>query len=591
MSNARTEKRRRRGSLPHRAWCPCACALLLAAAELQGGVPVATYRRTIERVASLDPAEAASVYAARCVALVYETLLEYDYAARPYRLRPGLAESLPSVSSNGLVYTFRIDPEARFAPDPCFGLDARGNARGRPVTAADLVYALLRLADAKLASPGYWLLDGRVRGIDRFHAASRAAAPTDYSLAVPGLLATGEHSLRIELEQPCPPFIWMLSMPYTAAVAPEAVRAYGASFGEHPVGSGPYRLAEWRRNYRMRFERVADWRGWRAGPAASAPGAAELPFDRLLFPVMDDPSTQWLAFLAGELDLQGEIARDSWEVAISPAGTLRPALARRGLLLDTMPTLEVAYIGINMEDPLLGANRQLRQALNCAFDAPRWERYYQGRVMAANGPVPPGVAGRVEEAAPYGFDLERARALLAAAGYPGGRDPATGRRLSLTLDLGRTTQEVRESTELIVAFMERVGIDLRPEYHHWPAFMRKVAQRQSQLFRVGWVGDYPDAENFLQLFYGPNVSPGPNRCNYRNAGFDDLYRRALAAGSTEERLRLYREMQEHVRAECPWIFIHFSRSYTLRHARVLGFRPHDFPYGMEKYLRHAAVRP
>lgn len=585
-----TGSRRPRLSLPRRrlaAWALLLVLLPAAAAPPPATIPAATptFRRAIERVTSLDPADAASVYAARAVALIYETLLEYDYQARPYRLIPGLAASMPEVSSNGLVYTFRLRPEARFAPDPRFGPDAEGHPRGRPVTAADAVFSLKRLADAKLASPGCWLLAGHVRGIDAFHAASRGPTPTDYSLPVTGLQAPGERLLRIELDRPCPSFLWRLAMPCTAVVAPEAVAATGAAFGDQPAGSGPYRLTEWRRNYRLRFERNPGWHGWRTGPAAFSPNDPLCPFDRLVFPVIDDPSTQWLAFLAGELDMQGEIARDAWDMVVNRHGRLRPGLARKGIRLRSMPTLEVAYIGINMEDPLLGASRALRQALNCAFDAPRWERFHQGRVQAADGPVPPGVAGRLETPAPCRFDLARARALLAEAGYPDGRDPATGRRLRLTLDIGRTTPEVRESTELIVAFMERVGIELVPEYHHWPAFLQKVTQRRSQMFRIGWVGDYPDAENFLQLFHGPNASPGPNRSNFRDARFDELYRRAMAADDEDERLRLYGEMQEIVRQECPWIFMHYPRAYTLHHARVQGFQPHDFPYGMEKHLR------
>ena len=114
----------------------------------------------------------------------------------------------------------------------------------------------------------------------------------------------------------------------------------------------------------------------------------------------------------------------------------------------------------------------------------------------------------------------------------------------------------------------------------------KVSRGETQLFRIGWMGDYPDAENFLQLFYGPNQSPGPNRSNYRNPAFDALYREALAA-DTPGRLSRYRDMQEIIRQDCPWIFIHFARAYSLSHRHVIDFQPHDFPYGMEKYLRHA----
>ncbi len=544
-----------------------------------------TFRRTLDRVASLDPVAAASAYAARAVGLVYECLLEYDYAARPYRLIPGLAASLPEVSPDGLVYLIRLDPAASFAPDPCFGLDTGGLPRGRPVSAADVVYSLRRLADARLASPGYWTIEGRIQGLAGFRERSAHVQGDLAEVPWEGVSAPDQHTVRIELARPCPQFAWVLAMAYTAVVPEEAVRTYGPAFSDHPVGSGAYRLASWQRNYTMVFERWPDWRGWRLGPAAFDPAGPERPFDRLIFRVMDDATTQWLSFLSGELDFQGEIARDHWDAVIGPQGALNDRLARRGIHLASMPTLEVAYIGINMEDPLLGPNRALRQALNCAFDGARWEAFYNQRVTAADGPVPPGVAGRLERPAAFAFDLERARRLLAEAGYPDGREPRTGRRLTLRLDLGRTNQDTRESTELLVAFMDRVGLDLQPEYHNWPSFLQKVSRRESQMFRIGWVGDYPDAENFLQLFYGRNSSPGPNRCNYANPEFDQLYEAALSVTDPAERLRLYGAMQQIVREDCPWVFLHFPRSHSLYRTRVGNYAPHDFPYGMEKYLR------
>ena len=530
------------------------------------------YRRVIERVASLDPVEAASVYAARCAALTYETLLEYDYEARPYRLKPCLATGMPTLSQDGRTYTFRIDTNAFFTADACFG-----PAGTRHVTAADFVYSLKRLADAKTSSSGYWLIDGRVEGIGAFHEASKASTPTDYAMDVAGLRAVSDDTLEIRLSAPSPVFLWMLAMPYAAAIPREAVEFYGDRFRDHPVGTGPYALAEWRRNYRMTYRRNDAWRGWRG----ASPGS----FERIVFPLIDDPSTQWLSFLAGELDIMGEVPRDNWDQVMMPDGSLNPKLAARGIVLDTMPTLEVSYIGINMDDPVVGTNRKLRQALNAAFDAARWEEYYRGRILAANGPVPPQVAGATTNALPYGRGTETAMRLLEEAGYPEGRDPKTGRRLRLTLDLGKTTQDMRESTELIVAFMAKCGVELVPEYSNWPTFLQKVSQRRAQLFRISWVGDYPDAENFLQLFYGPNASPGPNRCNYDNPAYDALYREAMAATDEARRLELYSQLQEIVREDSPWIFMGFSTSASLHHDTLLNYRPHDFPYGMEKHLR------
>lgn len=576
LLNRRPQRTQRKASCT---WA--ACVLLAAAAPAQ-----TTFRRNMERVASLDPVQAEAVPASHAVSLVYETLLEYDFTARPYRLIPGLATALPEISTNGLVYIFRLDPQARFRPDPCFGRSPDGATQSRAVVSADLVYSLKRLADRKLVSPGAWLVEDNIRGMREFADRSSGRAPTDYDSAVPGLTAPESWTLRIELTRPSPQFIWMMAMSYAAAVPREAVEMYGQNLGSHPVGSGPYRLASWRRNYEMVFARNVDWRGWQRGPAAVGAGTLQ-PFDRIAYRVMDDPTTQWLAFLSGELDIQGNVARDNWDAVVDEQTRLRPELARQGITLYSNPSMEVHYIGFNMEDPVVGPNRKLRQALNCAFDGARWEVFMNRRVARADGPVPPSVASHLAEPFPYAFDLDHARRLLAEAGYPGGKDPKTGRRLVLRLDIGHTTQDVRESSELMAAFFERVGIDLQPQYHNWPTLLRMVAAKQSQMFRLGWVGDYPDAENFLQLFYGPNASPGPNRCNYASPAFDHLYEQARRTLDEAARLELYRRMQAIVREDCPWIFLHFPRTFTLSHARVASYRPHDFPYGMEKYLRVA----
>ncbi len=556
------------------------CALALALPSWGDTV----FCRSMDRVASMDPAEASSLYAARAVSLVYETLLEYDYAARPYRLIPALADALPEVQSNGLVYVFRIHPDARFHPDACFGTDASGAPRGRPMTADDVVFSLKRLADRKVASPGAWLVEDTLAGMRAFTDLSARPEPTDYALAVPGLRALDARTVRLELTHPLHVFPYYLTMAYCAIVPPEAVAFYGRDFGSHATGSGPYRLAQWRRNHQMAFVREPQWRGWRAGPAALA-GSGGVPFDRVVYQLIDDVSTQWLCFLSGELDFLGEVTRDNWDAVIGRSGELAEPLRQRGITLHSIPTLEVAYIGINMEDPVLGPNRALRQALNCAFDGEAWERFFNHRTIRCDGPVPPGTTGRLEAPFPYRFDLEKAKRLLREAGYPDGLDPKTGRRLELTLDLGRTSQDMRESSELLVAFLARAGIVLRPQFHNWPTFLKRVSNRQSQLFRLGWVGDYPDAENFLMLFYSKKVSPGPNRVNYVNPAFDRLFEAACAAADEAERSRCWAQAQELVREDCPWIFLHFQKAYSLCNSRVLNYRPSDFPYGSEKYLR------
>ena len=176
--------------------------------------------------------------------------------------------------------------------------------------------------------------------------------------------------------------------------------------------------------------------------------------------------------------------------------------------------------------------------------------------------------------------------LIAEAGYPEGRDPATGRRLKLTLELGSADNpEARQAAELMASFMERIGVVLEPSYNNWPAFLKKIERRQAQLFTLTWIGDYPDAQNFLQLFAGENASPGPNRANYRSEAFDRLYREMVARPDSPEREALCRAAAAVVLEDCPWILMAHPMAFSVRHARLRNHRRHDFSWGMEKYWR------
>ncbi len=573
------------GSHPFRRLLRLAALAVYAATATHSAGGDAVLRRNIERVPSLDPVQAQSVGACRAVALVYETLLEYDYLVRPYQLRGLLAEGLPEISEDGLEWTFRLRGGVMFGPDPCFGTDADGAPLSRELTARDVVYSFKRVADAKVGSGSWWILKGRVEGLDEFHAAT-VDAETDYDAPVRGLEAVDERTFRIRLTRPCAQFLWCLAMPPTAVVPREAVERYGLEeFGQREVGTGPFRLVSWRRNYRMRFERRAGRDGSRDGAPDFGDAAGAVPVERIEWLVMDDASTRWMAFLSGGLDMEGSIPRDNLDSVLMPDGSLRPELAARGIRLVRQSGMDTFYIGLNMEDPVLGPNRKLRQALNAAFDFGAWSELNPGKGTPSTGPVPPNVAGRLEEPFAYAFDIGKAKALLAEAGYPGGIDPATGRRLQLTLELGQTDQETRESAELTAAFFDKLGIVLEPSFNNWPAFLQKVRNKEAQMFQIGWIADYPDAENFLQLFYGPNASPSCNRVNYVNPAFDALYDAAVRTLDAETRLGLYREMQAIIREDCPWVFLYHRRETLLIHDRIRNFQPHDFPYGMEKHYR------
>jgi len=472
----------------------------------------AVFSRPMERVSTMDPAQARSAYDARAIALVYETPLAIDYAARPYRLVPGCCE-LPEVSDDGRIYRFRMRPgRTDYVPK-----------------AADVVRALERLRDPKCVSPNGWMMAD-----------------------VETVAAPDERTVEIRLRRRVRYFPWLMAQCACAVVGPDG------------AGSGPFALKRWHKNHEMVFTRRPGARGARANG-----------FDTVRYCVVDDMSTQWLMFLKGELDLLGEIARDNWDTVVQPDGTLGADLEARGIRLHSMPTLEVVYTGVNMRDMVLGTNRKLRQALNCAFDFPAWSRFCNGRVQPCNGPVPPGVAERIEAPFPYAFDLAKARRLMSEAGYPNGLDPKTGRRLVLTLSIGRASQESRESGELMAAFFEKIGVKLELDFMTWDAFLKAVNEGRVQLYRMAWVGDYPDAQNFLQLFYGPNRSPGVNHSNYENREYDAAYEREN-----------FVKCQEIVREDCPWIFTSFNRSYSLAGPRVGNYVPSDFPYGAEQYYEN-----
>lgn len=456
---------------------------------------------------------------------------------------PALAQSTYDFRAIQLVYepVLTVDYTARpykLAPGYCELPEVSEDSlvyvfRTRGGDSLNVVRALERLRDGRRVSPNGWIMDGvsTVRAIDA-------------------------RTVEVKLSRRIHYFPWLMAMGACAVSGPG---------GE---STGNYELSSWRRNHEMVFSRRS---------SRKTPGC----FDTVRYLVVDDVSTRWLMFLKGELDMLGEISRDNWDIVVGPDGKLDSKLAAQGISLYTMPTLEVAYLGFNMRDPVVGANRKLRQALNAAFDYPLWEKFCNGRILKSSGPVPLGVDGVLESPFKYSYDLEKAKRLMVEAGYPGGIDPKTGRRLVLTLTIGRPDQESREAGELTASFYDRIGVKLELQYMMWTAFIKAVDEGSVQMYRMAWVGDYPDAQNFLQLFYTPNASPGPNHSCYSNPEYDRLYEKALFAPGRQERNKYWRECQEILREDCPWVFTHGGKSASLVRKRVENYFPSDFPYGNE----------
>lgn len=550
-----------------------------------------------KRIAGFDPAKAMDLPSIQAMSKMYEGLVQYAYLERPYQVEPCLAEALPTFSPDGLICTFKIRRGIYFQDDPCFFNNPKGKGRGRELCAGDFVYSIKRVADLKVGSPGYWAFRDRIVGLDDFRSRS-GQGNTDYEAPVAGLETPDPFTLRIHLVRPFPALLWILTMNFAYAVPREAVDFYGADFVSHPVGTGPYILKSHIHNYRLEFERNPKWRetcreerypaSGEATDAANgflADAGQPLPFiDRLVQYVITDPSSQWLLFLSGQLEATA-VSRDNWDAVVTADRTLTPAMTARGIEMSSAPALDTAYLGFNIEDPVVGTNRCLRQAMMAAFDRERWVKFQNGRVTPATGPIPPAMRVSESNESLFPFDLERARQLMIQAGYPGGKDPRTGRRLELTLELGSGEPETREMAEVLASFMDRIGIVLVPSFNNWPSFLKKLEQKRAQIFYLSWMADYPDPENFLQLFYGPNITPGANRCNYVNPEFDRLYEKAGTLPDGAEKRQVYAGMEQIVKADCPWLFLHHSLAVTLKHAWLKNYKPHDFPLGLNKYYR------
>jgi len=545
------------------------------------------------RIQGFDPAKSGDVASSLVISRMYEGLLQYSYLERPYKVEPLLADSMPSVSEDGLTYTFTLRDDIFFQDDPCFP-----GGKGRKLVAEDFVYSIKRVADVKNASSGYWAFNGRIVGLDEFRAASEGDEPTDYDTQVEGLRALDDRTLQIKLTGPYPQLLWILAMHYSYAVPREAVEAYGDSFVNHPVGTGPFILHKWKRNYRIEFVRNPKWAETGRVDLYPSQGTAQdraegllddagkpMPvLDRIVQYVVDDAATQWMMFLSGQFSFSG-ISRDNWDVVITPDKGLVEDLQEQGIELITNPTLDLFYIGFNMDDPVVGKNKKLRQALSCAYNPDVLVEYYNGRINPVYGPLPDPLAGFKPEPTAYSYNPEKAKKLLAEAGYPDGIDPETGRRLELTIELGGATPDVRQRIDLLINMFDQIGVVLKPGYNNWPTFLDKMDRRQAQIFQLGWVADYPDPENFLQLFYSANVSPGPNHANYVSPEFDALYEQMRVLLPGEEKDRLCERMADIVIEDCPWIFMHQPMSYALVHHWLKNFKSHSFPYGMTKYRR------
>ena len=425
--------------------------------------------------------------------------------------------------------------------------------------------------------------------------------------------------LRLVLVEPYPQILYWFAMEFTTPVPWEAIAYYDGEegrdhFNEHPVGSGPYRVELYDKRNRIVLVRNPNWYGirhpeWKA-PAAIYPsdGQAEdaalgrleppdvgkpLPFiDRVEFRLEKETIPSFNKFLQGYYD-SSRIIQESFDNIVQE-GDLSPEMRALGMRLERSISPSVSYLGFNMLDPVVGTatgehGRKLRQAMSLAIDVEEYLRIFQnGRGVPAQSPIPPGLFGYDDGYQnPYRqLDLDRARALLADAGYPRGVDPNTGKPLRLTYDTPDTQARSRLRFQFFVDAWTRIGLDVEIAATNYNQFREKVRKGSYQIFQWGWIADYPDPENFLFVLWSLLAEAkcrGPNTANFENTRYDRLFLEMRNLENGPHRLELIRKLIAIVERERPWIELFHRESYALYQPWLRNVKPLGMSFSTLKY--------
>ncbi len=475
-------------------------------------------------IATLDPAFAKDQSLIWGCKPLYNGLVQLDTALR---VEPCIAKSW-SISADGLTYRFTLRDDVMFH-EPA----------SRRVTAEDFVYSFGRITDPTVASPGAWIFSD-----------------------VEGFEAEDDTTFIIRLRRPFAPFLSQLGMVYCSVVPREVVERYGKDFRSHPCGTGPFKMQYWKEGVKLVLRRNENY-------FERDEEGRRLPYlDAVAVTFIVDRQTVFMEFVKGKLDFMNSIDASYKDEILTREGKLKEKYAKKIDLVST-PYLNTEYLGFRMEDaegPL--GDVRVRQAINCGFDREKMMRYLRNNIGRAGtgGFVPVGLPG-FDTIQPYGYryDPDRAKRLLAEAGYPGGEGLP---RLKLS-----TTANYLDLCKYIQQQLGLIGIDVQVDVNPPAALREQIAQGKVEWFRGSWVADYPDAENYLSLFYSPNRAPaGPNYTRFSNGEVDRLYREARNCTDAQKSMELYHAMDSVVMQLAPVMVLYYDQILHFTHKRVHGLR-------------------
>ncbi|WP_207510807.1 ABC transporter substrate-binding protein [Longitalea luteola] len=487
-------------------------------------------------IATLDPAFAKNQSIIWAVHQLYNTLVETNDALE---IVPSLAYSW-DVSADRKVYTFHLRPHVFFHDS-----DAFPQGKGRKLTAFDVEYSFSRIIDPATASSGAWIFNDRVAGKQ-------------------GFKALDDSTFQLTLKSPFAPILGLLSMQYCSIVPKEVVTKYGPDFRSHPCGTGPFKFKAWEEGQAMILQKNEKY-------FERDSTGASLPYlDGIKITFFDSKATEFLLFRQGELDFINDIDPSFKDEILTKKGELRKEWQGK-IILSKHSYLNTEYLGILMEkdNPLVKQSplrfKQVRQAINYGFDRRKMIMYlYNSKGMPAeSGFIPAGLPSFDAEAVKgYTYDPAKARALLQEAGFPDGEGLPAIKLLTIA-----TYSDI---ASFIARQLEEIGIRIQVEVIPKSLLLEHTAKSVALFFRGSWIADFPEAENYLSVFYSKNPAP-PNYTRYHNPQFDALYEQAMITENDSLRYKLYQQMDQLVIDDAPVVPLWYDEVIRLVHPHVKGF--------------------
>jgi ABC-type transport system substrate-binding protein len=539
-----------------------------------------------------DPQAVYDEYSAKVCNAIFDPLYTYDYFARPAKLVPNTADGMPRIEDGGRTFIVKVRQGIYFAPHPAFG------GRKRELTADDYVYSIKRNLDPRVRSYYLYVFENRLVGLGPVLASARKTGKLDYGAPIEGLKTLDRYTLQVKFSEPNWSFPYWLATTPMAAVAKEVIAMKGDESGrvmEDPVGTGPYRLGEWRRSQKIVLEANPDFRDLRypsppPGSAdedvATAKGLAgrRLPLvPRVEISIIEESQPRLLAFRSGNLDyvdVPSSLAQN-----VLDGAKLKPEFTDKGVRLHRQIEPSLAFYFFNMDDPVVGGYTPEKIALRRAIvmSQDRRERIRvlsNGQAELATQMIPPPVPGHSPALAqkdPY--DPAAARALLDKFGYKdrdgdGYRETPDGKPIVLIKGAVPTAAE-RAANELWKKNLDAIGLRTDFFIEKWPELNKRSEAGQLMIWNLAWIAGFPDADNFYSPLYSKNIGLS-NDARLRLPEYDKAYEAMLALPEGPERVVQYRRMNELIAAYAPWMLDSYSYQNLIAQPRLRGLKLHPF---------------